>query len=247
MASYLSTASIGDFNLSYDVGPRRLPIINAVNARVTGEALAKTKAALALQPAMISFLEDLFGRYPFEAFGAIVDDDSVDYALETRTRPVYSGAADEETVVHELGHQWFGNAVSPSDWQHIWLNEGWATYVEWLWAEHQGSTTAAQEFAKTVASLDANNRWGLNIADPGRDNLFVPQVYQRGTAALYALRAKIGDDAFFSGARSWLSRYHGSAATTDDFQAVTEEASGEQLSQFFDAWLRAPVKPREIP
>jgi aminopeptidase N len=247
MASYLSTATIGDFVLSYGDGPRRLPIINAIEAGVTGEALVRTKAALALQPEMVEFLEDLFGRYPFEAFGAIVDDDSVDYALETQTRPVYSGVADEVTVVHELGHQWFGNAVSPADWQHIWLNEGWATYVEWLWSEHRGSATAAQEFAKAVASLDAKNRWGLNIADPGRDNLFVAQVYQRGAAALYALHAKIGEEAFFSGARLWLARYDGSSATTDDFQAVMEEASGEQLDGFFNVWLRAPVRPMEIP
>jgi aminopeptidase N len=247
MASYLATATIGDFKLFYDVGPRRLPIINAVDAGVAGEALVKTKAALAHQPEMIKFLEGRFGRYPFEAFGAIVDDDSVDYALETQTRPVYSGLADEVTVVHELGHQWFGNAVSPADWQHIWLNEGWATYVEWLWSEHQGTATASQEFAKTVGSLDANNRWGLNIADPGRDKLFVPQVYQRGAAALYALHAKIGDKAFFRGAKVWLARYDGSSATTDDFQAVMEEASGEDLDGFFEVWLRAPVRPMAIP
>jgi aminopeptidase N len=247
MASYLSTASVGDFVLSYDSGPRRLPIINAIDAGVAGQALAETNAALALQPDMISFLEKLFGRYPFEAFGAIVDDDSVDYALETQTRPLYSGVAGEDTVVHELGHQWFGNAVSPADWQHIWLNEGWATYVEWLWAEHRGTATVAQKYAEAVASLDSNMRWGLNITDPGRDNLFVAPVYQRGAVALHALRVKVGDEAFFDGARSWLVRYDDSSATTEDFQAVMEEVSGEQLDTFFNAWLRAPVRPMEIP
>ena len=182
-----------------------------------------TNAALALQPDMISFLEKLFGRYPFEAFGAIVDDDSVDYALETQTRPVYSGVADEPTVVHELAHQWFGNAVSPADWQHIWLNEGWATYVEWLWAEHRRTSTVAKQFADTVTSLDSNNRWGMDITDPGRDNLFAAEVYQRGAAALHALRVRIGDDAFFEGARLWLNRYDDSSATTEDFQAVMEK------------------------
>jgi hypothetical protein len=84
MASYLSTATVGDFALSHDAGPHGLPIINAIDSGVTGAALAQTKASLALQPKMIAFLEGLFRRYPFEAFGAIVDDDSVDYALETR-------------------------------------------------------------------------------------------------------------------------------------------------------------------
>jgi aminopeptidase N len=243
MASYLSTATIGDFALSRAVGPRGLPIINAIDAGVTGPALAETKASLALQPTMITFLEGRFGRYPFEAFGAIVDDDTVDYALETQTRPVYSGVADEYTVVHELGHQWFGDAVSPSDWKDIWLNEGWATYIEWLWAEHQGTATMPEQFADAVAYLDANNRWALNIADPGRDNLFAGQVYVRGAAALHALRAEIGDAAFFAGARLWLTRYNDSTATTEDFQAVMERTSGQQLDAFFDDWLREGDRP----
>ncbi|WP_233199955.1 M1 family metallopeptidase [Cryobacterium sp. N22] len=243
MASYLSTASVGDYALSRDVGPGGLPIINAIDDGVTGEGLAETTASLALQPQMITFLEDQFGRYPFESFGAIVDDDSVEYALETQTRPVYSGVADEFTVVHELGHQWFGNAVSPADWKDIWLNEGWATYVEWLWGEHQGTADVAEQFADTVAELDTDNGWTLNIADPGRDQLFDSPVYQRGAAALHALRAEIGDDAFFAGARLWLTRYNDSTATTEDFEAVMEESSGQQLDTFFDDWLREGDRP----
>jgi aminopeptidase N len=192
---------------------------------------------------MITFLEGLFGRYPFEAFGAIVDDDSVDYALESQTRPVYSGVADEYTVVHELGHQWFGNSVSPADWQDLWLNEGWATYIEWLWAEHQGKATMPKQFADALAYLDGNDGWALNIADPGRDNLFAGPVYVRGAAALYALRAKIGDTAFLTGARLWLDRYEDSSATTEDFEAMMEKASGQQLDAFFDDWLREGNRP----
>jgi aminopeptidase N len=243
MASYLSTASVGDYALSRDVGPSGLPIINAVDDGVTGANLAVTEASLALQPEMIAFLESRFGRYPFEAFGAIVDDDSVGYALETQTRPVYSGVARESTVVHELGHQWFGNAVSPADWAHIWLNEGWATYLEWLWAEHRGTAQIGVLFADTVASLDEDDGWTLNIADPGRDNLFAEPIYERGAAALYALRAEIGDDAFFAGARLWLTRYNDKAATTEDFEAVMEESSGQQLDAFFDDWLRDGDRP----
>lgn len=243
MASYLATASVGDFTLRYGEGPRGLPIINAVDNGVTGPALVKTNAALALQPEMIRYLSDLFGPYPFEAFGAIVDDDSVDYALETQTRPVYSEVADEGTVVHELGHQWFGNSVSPADWKDIWLNEGWATYVEWLWAEHQGRATLAKQFTDAVAELDSKNLWALDISNPGRDNLFAEQVYRRGAATLHALRARIGDSAFFAGATEWLDRYANSSATSGDFEAVMEEASGQQLDAFFSDWLREGDRP----
>ena len=103
---------------------------------------ATTEASLALQDEMIAFLEGAFVPYPFNSYGSIVDDDTVGYALETQTRPVYSRVARESTVVHELAHQWFGNAVSPGRWQDIWLNEGWATYAEWLWSEHTGGDSA---------------------------------------------------------------------------------------------------------
>ena len=100
-----------------------------------------------------------------------------------------------------------------------------------------------KQFADAVAYLDVNNRWALNIADPGRDKLFVGQVYVRGAAALHALRAKIGDTAFFAGARLWLTRYNDSTAATEDFEAVMERASGQQLDAFFDDWLREGDRP----
>jgi aminopeptidase N len=243
MASYLSTASVGDYALSRDTGPNGLPIINAIDDGVTGADLSATTASLALQPDMIEFLESRFGSYPFESFGAIVDDDSVGYALETQTRPVYSGVARESTVLHELAHQWFGNAVSPANWRDIWLNEGWATYLEWLWAEHRGTATEADQFAAAVTTLDSDDGWALNIADPGPENLFASAIYERGAAALYALRAEIGDDAFFAGAALWLSRYTDATATTEDFEAVMEESSGQELDGFFDDWLRDPDRP----
>ncbi len=243
MASYLATASIGDYDLSYQTGPHGLPIINAVDRKLTPKNLAETKAALKLQPQMIAFYESLVGRYPFESFGAIVDDDSVDYALETQTRPVYSEVANESTVAHELAHQWFGDSVSPSVWKDVWLNEGWATYGEWSWGAHRGGPSVAQQFADAKAYLDRRNRWALDITDPGRDEIFASQVYLRGGAALQALRQTVGERGFQAGAKLWLSTYKDQAAATDDFQQVYKKATGRDLTDFFDVWLRNPVKP----
>ncbi len=241
-ASYLTTASVGDYELRYAEADG-LPIVDAVDRDIAGEDREITEASLALQPEMIAFFEELFGPYPFDSFGAIVDDDSVGYALETQTRPVYSRRASEGTVAHELAHQWFGNAVSPERWQDIWLNEGWATYAEWLWSEERGGATADESFAEVLAIPADDPFWTVAIADPGATGLFVGPVYVRGAATLHALRQEIGDEAFLAGARLWLERYDDATATTEDFEAVYEEVAGRDLSAFFDTWLRRPVKP----
>ncbi len=124
MASYLSTASIGDYDETRQAGPGGLPIVNYVERDLAPGDRATTEASLARQPEMIDFFDDIYGPYPFTSFGAIVDDDRVGYALETQTRPVYSGSAEESTVAHELAHQWVGNSVTPEQWKDIWLNEG---------------------------------------------------------------------------------------------------------------------------
>ena len=241
-ASYLTTASVGDYELRRSETPAGLPIIDAVDDGVTPANLATTNASLALQAEMIGFL-DQFGHYPFNSAGAIVDDDSVGYALETQTRPVYSRVASEGTVMHELAHQWFGNAVSPYRWADIWLNEGWATYAEWIWSEEQGRDTAQQQFDAVMAIPADDPFWDTVVADPGPLGLFLGPIYDRGAATLYALRTKIGDAAFLAGARRWVARYDDGTARTADFEALFERVSGQNLDDFFDVWVHTPEKP----
>lgn len=236
-ASYLTTASVGDYELRTSETADGLPIIDAVDDNLTDANEAITNASLARQAEMIDFFETQFGSYPFVAYGSIVDDDTVFYALETQTRPVYSRVAREGTVAHELAHQWFGNAVSPERWQDIWLNEGWATYAEWLWDEYDGGATAQETFDE-VYSIPADDEfWETPIGDPGPLGLFVGPVYDRGAATLHALRLKVGDEAFFDATRLWLERYNDSTGSADDFEAVFEEVSGKNLDEFFDVWL----------
>lgn len=239
MASYLSTASVGNYELRVSETPGGLPLIDAIDrdlAPAASEGLAQTAE-------MIAFFEGEFGPYPFSSYGAIVDDDSVGYALETQTRPIYSRRANEGTVAHELAHQWMGNSVSPHRWQHIWLNEGWATYASWIWAEHDGGATAGERFESVMAIPADDSFWQTVIADPGPTGLFAGAVYDRGAATLYALRTEIGDDVFGELAREWAARYADSTATTDDFEALAEELSGQNLDAFFDAWVWTAGKP----
>ena len=243
-ASYLTTASVGDYTLHESETPDGLPIIDAIDDNLTPANRTTTEASLALQPDIIAFIEDTFVPYPFNSAGAIVDDDSVGYALETQTRPFYSRVAREGTVVHELAHQWFGNAVSPERWADIWLNEGWATYVEWLWSEDQGRR-------------DGRGSLRRDHGDPGRRQLLGPRhrrprplravpIAASTTAArrrCTPCATRSATSAFFEASREWLTRYDDSTASTDDFEALFEEISGQDLTTFFDVWVRTPEKP----
>jgi aminopeptidase N len=243
MASYLATASIGDYTATTQTGPGGLPILNYVETGLTPARAATTAASLARQPAMIDFFDDVFGPYPFTSFGAIVDDDTVFYALETQTRPVYSRVATESTVAHELAHQWLGNSVTPERWTDIWLNEGFATYAEWLWAEERGQGTAQQSYDAVYAIPADDGFWSVVIGDPGAEGLFDGAVYDRGAATVHALRTAIGDTAFFELTRRWATENADSTVTTADFVALAEEVSGQQLDDLFTDWLYTAGKP----
>src|SRR3954452_5570725 len=240
MASYLSTASIGNYTASTQTGPHGLPILNYVDQDL------KPKAAdgLALQPQMIQFFEGVFGPYPFSSFGAIVDDDDdAGYALENQTRPIYAGAPDEITVAHELAHQWVGDSVTPEQWKDIWLNEGFATYAEWLWGESRGQTTVQAQFDRVMKAKATDPFWQVLPGDPGAPDLFDAATYDRGGATLVALRTTIGDRPFATLLRTWTTQNRGGNVTTADFIALAEQVSGQQLDDFFDTWLYTKGKP----
>lgn len=239
MASYLSTASVGNYDLRISETSSGLPLIDAIDKDLAPDA----SAGLAQTAEMIDLFETKFGPYPFDSYGAIVDDDSVGYALETQTRPIYSRRARENTVAHELAHMWLGDSVSPESWQHIWLNEGWASYATWLWVEHDGGASAQSQF-DDVMSIPADDEfWDLAIADPGALGLFHDAVYDRGAAMLYALRVKVGDAVFDEISLEWTQRNADSTVSTDDFQALAEEISGQDLDNFFDVWVWSTGKP----
>ena len=246
MASYLATVAIGRWDIRRREGPHGLPIIDAVDPDLGDLA----DAALARQGEMITFLEDIFGRYPFETAGAIVDDEQpVLYSLENQTRPIHSqfvfllGDADV-IVLHELAHQWVGDDVSISRWSDIWLNEGFATYSEWLWQEHEGAAALADIATRVHASLPPDAPfWQVVVGDPGVDELFAPAVYLRGGLTLEALRRTVGDRPFRKILERWVDRQSGGHGTTDEFIALSERVAGRQLDGLFRQWLFTPGRP----
>jgi aminopeptidase N len=147
-------------------------------------------------------------------------------------------------VVHELAHQWFGDSVALAEWKHIWLNEGFAQYSEWMWAEDQGLGTAQEQFDALYNGIPATDPfWSVVIGDPGPQLLFDIAVYFRGAMAVHALRQEVGDRDFFRILRAWTTRRAGGHGTIPQFIRLAERISGQQLDDLFDVWLFTGSKP----
>ena len=207
-------------------------------------------ASLRREGEILDFLSSVFGQYPFSASGGIVDDVEFGFALENQTRPVYSpvfwtipGQGDI-VVAHELAHQWYGDSLALAAWKHIWLNEGFATYAEWLWSEHEGQATVQESFEGLYNAIPEDDPfWSVVIGDPTPEFLFDFAVYGRGAMTLQQLRLAVGDGDFFEIMQRWANSRAGQNVTTGQFIALAERVSGKDLDELFDTWLFTPGKP----
>ncbi|HEX6346413.1 M1 family metallopeptidase [Umezawaea sp.] len=249
--TYSTFVSIGQFEVRQSTSPSGLPVVNAY-AEGLGEFEGAAKASVERTSEVIDFEDDFFGPYPFEAQGGVVTG-GIGFALENQTRPNYDTAffrrgTNTYVVAHELAHQWFGDSVSVHGWKDIWLNEGFASYAEWLWSEHVGEGTAQENSDFTYESYPADSDfWDVLPGDPGAANQFDGAVYDRGALTLHALRSAVGDDAFFTTLRKWTKQHEYGDASIDQFTALAEEVSGKQLDDLFTTWLFTKGKPATAP
>ncbi|MGV9778897.1 M1 family metallopeptidase [Streptosporangium sp. NPDC003464] len=242
MASYLATITMGRFELRQGKTAAGIPNLAAVDPRYR-DALD----TLYTQSGQITdYWSTVFGPYPFSSTGGVIDDFTAGYALENQTRPMYGGFnPDEGIIAHELAHQWFGDSLSIRRWKDLWLNEGFATYAEWLWSEHKGDSTAERTFRGHYAAGPSAAIWRY---PPGRakpEDLFNNSVYTRGGMTLHALRQRIGDPVFFKLLKTWTAEHKYGNVTTEEFVALAEKLSGKQLDSLFEAWLFTAGKPTE--
>jgi aminopeptidase N len=249
MATYLAFLAIGHYDIHTDVSESGQPVITAY-AQDLGEYAGAARASVERTSEVVDWASTVFGPYPFEARGGVVAPaGSMGYALETQTRAMYDGrfwrnGSNVYVVVHENAHQWFGDSVSVANWRDIWINEGFASYAEWLWSEAQGEGTAGELYDYNYASRPADDPfWQVKPGDPGAQDPFHRAVYVRGAMALHQVRLAVGDDAFFRILRGWTGRHQYGNATVAQFQAFAEEISGKDLGQLFTTWLFTAGRP----
>jgi len=243
IASYLVEVAVGDFVIVDDGTAAGVPIRHVFARDLAEEA---TEAAEST-PEMVEFFVEEYGPYPFEAYGVLVVDTPLGVALETQTLSLFGSdtalfAGAEAIFAHELAHQWFGDAVSPERWRDIWLNEGFATYAEWMWEEHDGGASVA-ESAEDIYRGFAARGDDTVLLDPGPENIFNAAVYERGGLTLYALRIEVGEETFSEILRTYFEEFDDESVTTKDFVGVAEDVSGEDLDDLFAAWLADPDLP----
>lgn len=206
--------------------------------------------------AALAYYEDKVGPFAYDKLANIASP-ATGGGMEAATAVMYSERLVDGTrsvrlqhvVVHEIAHQWFGNAVTESDWDDVWLSEGFATYFTLLFREHAYGRDDFVAGLKQAADrvwpwYDQNPDYRI-VHDDLDDMARVTSVatYQKGGWVLHMLRKRVGDDAFWAGIRTYYARHMNGTASTDDFQRAMEEASGVALGDFLDQWLRQGGNP----
>jgi hypothetical protein len=248
MATYLVAVSIADYAALSSQTPDGIPITNYVYPdRVDdGQSLFTTTTADAM-----TFLIHLIAPYPFETYGHVVAP-VVGMALETQSMTTMPDMILDGTgleyyglIVHELAHQWFGNTLTLGIWSDIWLNEGFATYMDWMSREARfGSDAALAVRASSEQTLITDGRVSPLI-DPAPAEMFDIATYDKGAWVLHMLRQEIGDEAFVAVLRAYYDTARLDRPTdTLTFWQVAEATTGRDLSAFFTQWLLQGGIPR---
>ncbi len=203
-------------------------------------------------PDMVDFYTELVGPYPYEKLAHV--ESSTRFGGMENSSAIFYGRGGwearrmgEGVIAHETAHQWFGDAVTPASWFHLWVSEGFASYFGPLYFEARDGVEVFRDRMEAAGqAAKTSNVIGQAIVDSTTNNLYDllnANNYQKGAWVLHMLRGLLGDDVFFAAIRDYYTRHLHGAASTEDVRAAFERASGRDLKPFFEQWVRSPGYP----
>lgn len=202
------------------------------------DSIASVNGTLQLPDAMNLFINK-FGAYPFENEKYGMSQLGFYGAIENQTNTIQNNLSSNWFLisVHELSHMWFGDMITCSNWHHGWMNEGFATYSEALYAEHTGGFTYYKNYIATLKYMEGGTVYLQDTSDPFQ--IFLPIIYYKGAWVLHMLRGVLGDDVFFDAISQYATdpRFQYDHASTEDLKEICETVSGMDLDFFFDQWI----------
>lgn len=244
MASYLATVDIDRYHEVTDTGPHGLPISYWLTAKQTSEM-----GLLHQLPSMVKKEESWFGPYPFHSLGVVLVDTGT--AEETQTMitmgtalSTTESAASDVDLAHELAHQWFGDSVTPTTWQGIWLNEGFATFAQYLYAQSTGASGGPSVF-DGLREIDGEER-----SQYGPPSRYKPTDFEEGNVydcpalMLDTIRTTLHNDTTVFGLlRAWAQRHKDTNQDRASFTAFVDHYTGHNFTPLINAWLDSPTTP----
>jgi aminopeptidase N len=265
-STYLATGTVGQFRftdptITETLTGRTIPLFNFVESTATPAQLASIDTALGRMEAMHNWLANRFGPYPYDSDGVVADRvPGVCYALENATKSHFAGncatgdpGVSQSTLVHEIAHQWMGNAVTLENWDDIWFQEGWAQWVQWSWNFTDGTSNnspGAQWNTNYQGPNDAKwNTIPTELNDDPKDLFSTFPTYTRGAMTYEGYRQIVGTQKFFEFARELVDRFKYDNVSSEevvDLMIEVSEFEGEDLElleDYFDQWLYQPGRP----
>lgn len=239
-----------DFAVNYIGNVDTIPVYSWVYPEDRDSGFATYSTAKSILPYFISHV----GPYAYKKL-ANVQSKTIFGGMENASAIFYyeksvSSPTAEALMAHEIAHQWFGNTATEKNWQHLWLSEGFATYMTNLYLENKYGTDSLEkilaEDRKTIIAFSKKRNTPVVDTTFGNDMMQLLNAfsYQKGGWVLHMLRRKLGDTLFWQGIRAYYAAYAGKNASTEDLQKVFEQVSKQDLSGFFKQWLYTPGQPK---
>ncbi len=246
MVTYLFSVAISQYAVwtdewVYNSGIDTLPLVHAVFPTWYTYSLTHYDVT----PQVLQVFSDKFGPYPYptEKYGH--SNFTWGGGMEHQTMTSMGGSSfgfSEPVVVHEAAHQWWGDYITCTSWQDIWLNEGWASYAEAVYYLETQGWSAYHSYMFGMDYPYGGTIYCQYTTSVG--GIFTSRVYDKGAWALHMLRGVLGEADFATGVTAWYnSQYKYADATTEDFKNVLEVATGVELDWFFDQWIHGTYRP----